>query len=87
MSLLSEFLAVTQDWRDVFPQQRTFQRAVRQALGRPVPLSLGSVPLVRGLGLHFGACPSLGVLGSAPFSSWPRFYSRCSVFFGGLAPS
>ena len=33
MSLLSEFLAITQDWRSVFPQQRTFQRGVRQALG------------------------------------------------------
>ena len=33
MSLLSEFLAITADWRRVFPQQRTFQRAVRQALG------------------------------------------------------
>jgi len=38
MSLLSEFLAVTQDWRAVFPQQRTFQRAVRQALGSLVCL-------------------------------------------------
>lgn len=38
MSLLSEFLAITQDWRDVFPQQRTFQRAVRQALGSLVCL-------------------------------------------------
>ena len=38
MSLLSEFLTVTQDWRDVFPQQRTFQRAVRQALGSLVCL-------------------------------------------------
>jgi hypothetical protein len=33
MSLLSEWLNLTQDWRTVFPQQRTFQRAVRQALG------------------------------------------------------
>jgi hypothetical protein len=33
MSLLAEFLAIVQDWRDVFPQQRTFQRGVRQALG------------------------------------------------------
>ncbi len=33
MSLLIEFLSIVQDWRDVFPQQRTFQRAVRQALG------------------------------------------------------
>jgi hypothetical protein len=38
MSLLSEFLAITQDWRGVFPQQRTFQRAVRQALGSLVCL-------------------------------------------------
>jgi len=33
MSLLSEFLAITADWRSVFPQQRTFVRGVRQALG------------------------------------------------------
>jgi hypothetical protein len=33
MSLLSAFLAIAQDWRKVYPQQRTFQRAVRQALG------------------------------------------------------
>ena len=38
MSLLSEFLAITKDWRDVFPQDRTFQRAVRQALGSLVCL-------------------------------------------------
>ena len=31
MSLLSEFLAIAEDWRGVFPQQRTFQRGVRQA--------------------------------------------------------
>jgi hypothetical protein len=33
MSLLSEFVSLTQHWREVFPQQRTFQRASRQALG------------------------------------------------------
>jgi hypothetical protein len=38
MSLLSEFLSITQAWRDVFPQQRTFHRAVRQALGSLVCL-------------------------------------------------
>jgi len=38
MSLLSEFLALVRDWRSVFPQQRTFQRAVRQALGSLVCL-------------------------------------------------
>jgi hypothetical protein len=38
MSLLAEFLTITQDWRGVFPQQRTFQRAVRQALGSLVCL-------------------------------------------------
>ena len=32
MSLLSEFLVIAQDWRSVFPQQRTLQRGVRQAL-------------------------------------------------------
>jgi hypothetical protein len=38
MSLLVEFLAIVQDWRTVFPQQRTFQRGVRQALGSLVCL-------------------------------------------------
>ncbi len=38
MSLLAEFLAITEDWRSVFPQQRTFQRAARQALGSLVCL-------------------------------------------------
>jgi hypothetical protein len=38
MSLLSEFLAIVADWRGVFPQQRTFQRGVRQALGSLVCL-------------------------------------------------
>jgi hypothetical protein len=38
MSLLVEFLAIVQDWRGVFPQQRTFLRGVRQALGSLVCL-------------------------------------------------
>ena len=38
MSLLSEFLALVEDWRNVFPQQRTFQRAVRQGVGSLVCL-------------------------------------------------
>jgi hypothetical protein len=38
MSLLAEFLAIVQDWRAVFPQQRTFQRGVRQGLGSLVCL-------------------------------------------------
>jgi hypothetical protein len=33
MSLLAAFLTIVQDWRGVFPQQRTFDRGVRQALG------------------------------------------------------
>jgi DDE superfamily endonuclease len=33
VSLLTEFLAIVEDWRSVFPQPRTFQRGVRQALG------------------------------------------------------
>jgi hypothetical protein len=33
VSLLSAFLDIVDDWSAVFPQQRTFQRAVRQALG------------------------------------------------------
>lgn len=38
MSLLIEFLAITQHWNGVFPQQRTYHRAVRQALGSLVCL-------------------------------------------------
>jgi len=38
MTLLSAFLAITAHWDSVFPQQRTFQRAVRQALGSLVCL-------------------------------------------------
>lgn len=38
MTLLSEFLAITAGWRRVFPQQRTFVRGVRQALGSLVCL-------------------------------------------------
>jgi DDE superfamily endonuclease len=38
MSLLAAFLSLTAGWRDVFPQQRTFQRAVRQAVGSLVCL-------------------------------------------------
>ena len=38
MSLLSEFLAIAEDWRRVFPQQRTFHRALRQSLGSLVCL-------------------------------------------------
>jgi len=39
MSLLAEFLAITEDWRSVFPQERTFQRGLRQALGSLVCLA------------------------------------------------
>jgi hypothetical protein len=38
MSLLTEFLAIVEGWREVFPQQRTFHRAVRQSLGSLVCL-------------------------------------------------
>src|SRR5438132_5721001 len=38
MSLLSEFLAIVEDWRSVFPQQRPCERALRQALGSLVCL-------------------------------------------------
>jgi hypothetical protein len=33
LTLLAAFLSIVEDWRDVFPQQRSHQRAVRQALG------------------------------------------------------
>jgi hypothetical protein len=38
MSLLAAFLDIVEDWRSVFPQQRTYRRAVRQALGSLVCL-------------------------------------------------
>ena len=38
MTLLAAFLSITADWRSVFPQSRTFHRAVRQALGSLVCL-------------------------------------------------
>jgi len=38
VTLLSAFLLVTEQWRQVFPQQRTYQRALRQALGSLVCL-------------------------------------------------
>ena len=38
MTLLAAFLDITASWRSVFPQSRTFQRAVRQALGSLVCL-------------------------------------------------
>lgn len=38
MSLLAEFLSITSAWREVFPQQRTFQRGVRQSIGSLVCL-------------------------------------------------
>ena len=38
MNRLTAFLAIVADWREVFPQQRTFQRAVRQGLGSLVCL-------------------------------------------------
>lgn len=38
MKLLAAFLAIVEDWQKVFPQQRTYVRAVRQALGSLVCL-------------------------------------------------
>jgi hypothetical protein len=38
MTLLAAFLDIVAGWRSVFPQSRTFQRAVRQALGSLVCL-------------------------------------------------
>jgi hypothetical protein len=38
MTLLAAFLEIATGWRSVFPQSRTFQRAVRQALGSLVCL-------------------------------------------------
>jgi hypothetical protein len=38
MTLLAAFLEIAAGWRDIFPQSRTFHRAVRQALGSLVCL-------------------------------------------------
>lgn len=38
MTLLEAWLAIVSDWRSCFPQQRTYRRAVRQALGALVCL-------------------------------------------------
>ena len=38
MSLLAAWLEIVEGWREVFPQQRTFQRGVRQAIGSLVCL-------------------------------------------------
>jgi len=38
MTLLTAFLEIVQDWAGVFPQRRSFERAVRQALGALVCL-------------------------------------------------
>lgn len=67
MSLLSEFLAITADWRPVFPQQRTFVRGVRQALGSLI--CLGRRCLTRIIWTNGGQ-----------YSSWSAEYflhSRC----------
>ena len=34
MTLLSAFLDIVEDWRDVFPQRRTWNRVVRQPSSR-----------------------------------------------------
>jgi len=67
MSLLTEFLAITQDWRSVFPQQRSFQRGVRQALGSL--LCIGRHCLSRIIWTNGGQCRS--------WSAEYFLYSRC----------
>jgi len=52
MSLLAAFLDIVEDWRGVFPQARTFQRGVRQALGSLV--CLGRRCLTRIIWAHGG---------------------------------
>ena len=46
MKLLAAFLSIVEDWRSVFPQQRTYQRAVRQALGSLVCLGRRCLPRI-----------------------------------------
>jgi hypothetical protein len=52
MTLLAAFLSITASWSDVFPQDRTFRRAVRQALGSLV--CLGRRCLTRIIWTHGG---------------------------------
>lgn len=67
MSLLSAFLSLAEDWRDVFPQARTFQRATRQALGSLV--CLGRRCLTRIIWTHGGQ--------SRNWSAEYLLHSRC----------
>jgi hypothetical protein len=67
MSLLSEFLSIAEDWREVFPQARTFQRAARQALGSLV--CLGRRCLTRIIWTHGGQ--------SRNWSAEYLLHSRC----------
>jgi hypothetical protein len=48
MTLLAAFLAIVRDWRDAFPQQRTADRGVRQALGSLVCLGRRCTPAASG---------------------------------------
>lgn len=43
MTLLATFLEITAEWRDVFRQERTWQRATRQALGSLLVLGRATV--------------------------------------------
>lgn len=52
MNLFTQFLAIVEEWREVFPQQRTFRRSVRQALGSLV--CLGRRCLTRIIWTHGG---------------------------------
>ena len=47
MKLLDEFLSLTSAWRDAFPQQRTFDRARRQALGALICLGRRCLSRIR----------------------------------------
>jgi hypothetical protein len=67
MSRLSEFLAIVEDWRDVFPQTRTLRRATRQALGSLV--CLGRRCLSRIIWTHGGQ--------SRSWSAEYFLHSRC----------
>ena len=67
MTLLGRFVEITADWRGVFPQARTHQRGVRQALGSLV--CLGRRTLTRILWTNGGAQQS--------WSADYFLYSRC----------
>ena len=81
MSLLAALLAIAEDWREVFPQQRTFQRGMRQALGSLVCLGRRCLSrIIWTSGLAWCKRFQLGSL-KLPIASGSLSRSRLRFFF------